>query len=157
MYPLRGKGNCRAFVLVLPVCSDHLEPSSHSTSDDLHFSYRIHCMSQVSKKTTNLQPTYIHLGSLFPWICWNIWLARNKQIFENRNFEAAEVLVKSIINARECQGAQPDPPPPPHLTNSYLATQSVTPQQKEHNVIIIKTDAAWKESDTNGMTGLDFH
>lgn len=111
MYPLRSKGNCRAFVLVLPVCSDHLEPSSHSTSDDLHFSYKTHCMSQVSKKTTNLQPTYIHLGSLFPWICWNIWLARNKQIFENRNFEAAEVLVKSIINARVCQGAQPDPPP----------------------------------------------
>ena len=85
---------------------------------------------KASRKALNLPPSGMVLGSLFPWICWNIWIARNYKTFEKRNFDAKETLSKAIVDAREWQaaqlehvtpkhiGQQPSSPPPPHATRT---------------------------------------
>ncbi|CAN6852484.1 unnamed protein product, partial [Brassica oleracea] len=47
----------------------------------------------------NLPPLGIK-ETIFPWIFWAIWTARNYLIFENRNFEPTDILSKAIANAR---------------------------------------------------------
>ena len=98
-----------------------------------------------SKKTMNLPPTGMRMGSLFPWICWNIWIARNHKIFQNRYFEAKEVLSKAVADALEWQTAQEQP-----ITS--LATEQNTiaqppPPQANPDIITVNTNAAWKESE----------
>jgi len=37
---------------------------------------------------------------LYPWILWNIWIARNQMVFSDRVFTAEETLVKAILDAK---------------------------------------------------------
>ncbi|WZY78965.1 hypothetical protein YC2023_025349 [Brassica napus] len=98
-----------------------------------------------SKKARNLPPIGMRMGSLFPWICWNLWIARNHKIFQNRCFEAKEVLSKAIADALEWQTAQ-------EQSITGLATEQNTivqrpPPQMNPDIITVNTDAAWKESE----------
>lgn len=45
-------------------------------------------------------------GSIFPWICWAIWMARNQLIFENRLTSPAETATKGLALVREWNLAQ---------------------------------------------------
>ncbi|XP_048631635.1 uncharacterized protein LOC125606816 [Brassica napus] len=95
---------------------------------------------KLGTKLTNLPPTGLHMGPLFPWIVWNIWITRNLKIFENRVFKPAETLSKAIADAREWQEAQPgrQTGPKPHLQASTLPLPRT-------DALIINTDASWKK------------
>lgn len=56
---------------------------------------------KASTKLTNLPPSGLANGPLFPWICWTIWTTRNQQIFENRVITVEETLSKAICLAKE--------------------------------------------------------
>ena len=89
----------------------------------------------ISKK--NLPPTGIFEGPLAPWILWQIWIARNKLVFNDRIFTAEETLSKAVACAREWATSQISHPqsartPPSSVTNPM-------------DCALIKTDAAWNE------------
>lgn len=48
----------------------------------------------------------INEGSLFPWIAWSIWIARNQKIFQSRSFTAQETITKDTHDAFEWISAQ---------------------------------------------------
>ncbi|KAG5412559.1 hypothetical protein IGI04_000126 [Brassica rapa subsp. trilocularis] len=45
-------------------------------------------------------------STILPWICWSLWTARNRLIFEDKSFTANEVMIKGLVLAREWIGAQ---------------------------------------------------
>ncbi|KAG2320528.1 hypothetical protein Bca52824_013741 [Brassica carinata] len=47
------------------------------------------------KNFVPLPPTGLN-ATLWPWVIWNLWKARNKLVFENRVFTAQEIVLKSI-------------------------------------------------------------
>ncbi|XP_048619867.1 uncharacterized protein LOC125590358 [Brassica napus] len=88
----------------------------------------------------NLPPLGIK-ETIFPWICWAIWTARNYLIFENRNFEPIDILSKAIANAREWNAAQLPGLDPPIARNPRLPpTLTITTEPA------CFTDAAWHSS-----------
>ena len=77
---------------------------------------------------TTLPPVGLYTP-LWPWILWNLWKARNRLCYENRNFSAMEIVVKAISEAREWQSAQSPPlfrdtQLPPQPRDSTCATSS---------------------------------
>ncbi|ESQ29341.1 hypothetical protein EUTSA_v10023819mg [Eutrema salsugineum] len=38
------------------------------------------------------------MGSLAPWLCWNIWTARNNLLFSAKEFTVAEVVEKALFS-----------------------------------------------------------
>ncbi|RID44707.1 hypothetical protein BRARA_I01485, partial [Brassica rapa] len=83
---------------------------------------------------------------LWPWVLWNLWKARNKLVFENRVFSAQEIVLKSIIDAKEWSRAQlPDRLPSssihsPVQTNHRAVT---APPMIQDGVLVCNVDAAW--------------
>ncbi|XP_023644436.1 uncharacterized protein LOC111832358 [Capsella rubella] len=53
-----------------------------------------------------LPPTGLSAGPLAPWICWNLWKARNQRVFNNRCFSANEVMLRALLDAKEWCEAQ---------------------------------------------------
>ncbi|KAG5414406.1 hypothetical protein IGI04_001973 [Brassica rapa subsp. trilocularis] len=103
------------------------------------------------RKTLNLPPSGIRIGSLFPWICWSIWIARNHKIFQKRSFEAKEVLSKAISDTREWQSAQEQ-----KINKENLPSKPTPPTQAvAFDTVIVHTDAAWRETE-QGSTSEDF-
>ena len=93
------------------------------------------------RKTLNLPPSGIRIGSLFPWICWSIWISRNHKIFQKRSFEAKEVLSKAISDAREWQSEQEQ-----EINKANLPSKPTPPTQAvAFDTVIVHTDAAWRE------------
>ncbi|CAN6868949.1 unnamed protein product, partial [Brassica oleracea] len=76
--------------------------------------------------------------TLFPWILWGIWTARNYLIFENRVFDPSDIFSKAVANARDWNEAQRSPPTPPTV-HSYRLPPSPA------NIFALQcfTDAAW--------------
>ncbi|KAL0900977.1 hypothetical protein Bca101_084938 [Brassica carinata] len=59
-----------------------------------------------SKKSSCLPPMGV-ISDIVPWICWSLWTARNKAIFEGWVIPPEDTLSKAIWNAREWTSAQP--------------------------------------------------
>ncbi|KAF3522779.1 hypothetical protein F2Q69_00046286, partial [Brassica cretica] len=90
--------------------------------------YMVNCENDVilqgtpfleSTRAINLPP----LGAketLFPWILWGIWTARNYLIFENRVFDPSDIFSKAVANARDWNEAQRSPPTPPTVQSYRL-------------------------------------
>lgn len=93
-----------------------------------------------------LPPAGITIGSLFPWILWTIWKARNRFIFEGYSDSPETTLSSAIKLAREwSMDSKPEittnkRTPPPHPTAPADA-------------LIIRSDAAWRESDNTAGLG----
>ncbi|XP_020877155.1 uncharacterized protein LOC110227404 [Arabidopsis lyrata subsp. lyrata] len=89
-----------------------------------------------------LPPTGLVFGPLYPWICWNIWLARNQRTFSNKSLSAVEMLLKAILDAREWQEAQ-DSIVPSSKSGRSLAqeTYSCFPCSAS-----VSSDAAWNQA-----------
>ncbi|XP_013608331.1 PREDICTED: uncharacterized protein LOC106315106 [Brassica oleracea var. oleracea] len=95
----------------------------------------------------NLPPLGIK-ETIFPWICWAIWTARNYLIFENRNFEPTDILSKAIANAREWNASQLPGLDPPIARNPRLPpTLTITTEPA------CFTDAAWHSSTNRAGCG----
>ena len=46
-------------------------------------------------------------ASLFPWICWGLWINRNLHTFENKQTPPPEILSRATALLREWEAAQP--------------------------------------------------
>lgn len=93
-----------------------------------------------------LPPTGLK-NPIISWVCWFLWLARNKLIFEQLHQSAAEVATRSLTAAREWEQAQP------LSRKSKQGPPSATSQDRRANTLSItstpifcKTDAAWNSS-----------
>ncbi|CAN7097030.1 unnamed protein product, partial [Brassica rapa subsp. narinosa] len=76
--------------------------------------------------------------TLFPWILWGIWTARNYLIFENRVFDPSDIISKAVSNAREWNEAQQSLPSPPLVQSDRLP-----PSPANTFELQCFTDAAW--------------
>lgn len=98
---------------------------------------------QASLKWVSLPP----LGSttnLLPWICWNLWIARNLLIFENRTITSQEILCKALLAAKEWENAQlPTLPAPPTRSTAQMDS-TTSPRDLPPSTIYCNTDASWK-------------
>lgn len=77
-------------------------------------------------------------SDFFPWLCWNLWLARNRLSFENRMSSASFVVTNGACSAREWKHAQEThhkkpPPPIAHRPYPYLPPETS----------LCNSDAAW--------------
>ncbi|XP_056847377.1 uncharacterized protein LOC130498056 [Raphanus sativus] len=59
----------------------------------------------LARNMVCLPPTGIRVPIL-PWICWSLWLARNRLLFEDVTAQPMEVATKSIVAALEWNQAQ---------------------------------------------------
>lgn len=91
--------------------------------------------SWIAKK--NLPPTGVVAGSLAPWILWQIWITRNKLLFEERRCSAEEVITQATIIAREWTQSQ---------QKIEKKTHSLAPPPPQTQCAVLRTDAAWNEN-----------
>lgn len=100
---------------------------------------------QTSKRFTCLPPTGLSSANIFPWLCWAIWTARNKIIFENRTTSVEDVISKAVSEAAKWQRAQLieidiHAIVVPSVTSCLNTTRNLTNHTK------VCTDVAWSES-----------
>lgn len=95
----------------------------------------------------NLAPTLVCLPpkgittELFSWLCWNLWTARNRLIFENRGTSHAAVVTNALVNVREWNQAQKIPSPPgPTPTTAPLYHAPLPP-----DISFCNSDASWSQ------------
>ncbi|XP_009117699.2 uncharacterized protein LOC103842788 [Brassica rapa] len=77
---------------------------------------------------TNLPPLGVQ-ETIFPWVCWVIWTARNHLIFENRVFDPVDTFSKAISSAREWNNAQASLISPQVLRNPQGPPSHRTPTE----------------------------
>ncbi|XP_024014738.1 uncharacterized protein LOC112088569 [Eutrema salsugineum] len=96
-------------------------------------------------KATTYPSVTLPLGSLVPWLCWNIWTARNNLLFSAKEFTAAEVVEKAVLNASEWINTQ--------AIKTKVPGPMVSPSLPlPLDTILCRTDAAWKgESQRAGL------
>lgn len=78
-------------------------------------------------------------STMFRLICWDIWTARNINIFEGKSFSQAEIIAKAIWLAREWlqeQAAQ-------KMTNHLQVRQSLEVSRSSITATLGFTNAVW--------------
>ncbi|CAA7020130.1 unnamed protein product [Microthlaspi erraticum] len=100
----------------------------------------------ASKDWVCLPPSGLGEGPLFPWICWFIWKARNRFIFEEHLFTPSETITKAVREARKWQLAQQEK----RVVNQRPNLSNRTPNQP--HALTCFTDGAWnKETKIGGL------
>ncbi|KAL0799855.1 hypothetical protein Bca101_055030 [Brassica carinata] len=84
-----------------------------------------------------LPPTGI-TSDIFSWICWKLWTARNRLIFEDRRSSASCVATNALSNAREWSLAQTTANNPPRKS-----TPSPPLYELPVSTVLCNTDSAW--------------
>jgi len=102
------------------------------------------------KKTIVLPPVGIHTATLFPWICWHIWKARNQLIFQNSHFSVIETVTKAVQDALAWQSAQLALPKVRVATPRPNSTTTLT-----HDFLCY-VDAAWQQQSSLAGSGWVF-
>lgn len=83
-----------------------------------------------------LPPAGIVTGSLFPWILWSIWKARNRFLFEGFSSSPEDTLSSAIALAREWSLEV--------KKESSVGRSSRMPRASPPpGTIVIRSDAAW--------------
>ncbi|ESQ45920.1 hypothetical protein EUTSA_v10011015mg [Eutrema salsugineum] len=90
---------------------------------------------------STLPPTGLPKRSLYPWILWNLWTARNQKIFSSRLLMADELISKEFGEAREWKDNQITPNLDPPKANPNPPFIDPPPA----GTITCHTDAAWHE------------
>ncbi|KAF8116708.1 hypothetical protein N665_0015s0080 [Sinapis alba] len=85
----------------------------------------------------------IRKGSLAPWILWQLWISRNKLIFEDMRCSAADVISMATASAREwIQNQEKTPlpprrtPPPSHRPTSHVRSPLMGDRLAMHEAIL---------------------
>ncbi|XP_018466282.1 uncharacterized protein LOC108837757 [Raphanus sativus] len=99
------------------------------------------------RKLQSLPPVGLETGTLAASIVWNIWIARNHLLFQNRDFSPEETILKAITDAREWLLAQP----PMKIPQSKpLIMLEPNPMRSG---VTIYADAAWNPSSESAGFG----
>lgn len=89
-------------------------------------------------------------ANLIPWIFWNLWIARNWLIFENRDSTPAKILWSAILSAREWEQAQPLV-----AHHTTIRGETLSPPAPE-STILCYTDGAWRADQQQAGLGWVF-
>ena len=57
------------------------------------------------RKISCLPPSSIS-SPVLPWICWSLWMVRNRLIFEDKNLSPNKIMLRGLVSAREWIQAQ---------------------------------------------------
>ena len=79
-------------------------------------------------------------GDLFSWVCWNLWIARNKLFFKARLAFVQTTATKTLAGAIEWTHAQD-----PHVATPKNTLIPVRPQLIPVGTVTCNTDANWKK------------
>ncbi|XP_020887659.1 uncharacterized protein LOC110230063 [Arabidopsis lyrata subsp. lyrata] len=97
------------------------------------------------KPCKNLPPSGLSTTPIYPWILWNLWIARNQLLFEDRFFSEEETLLKAIQEAKNWQSAQLESVPLEKALPRN-ASEPFEPSYSDANTICLESDAAWNEN-----------
>ncbi|CAA7060148.1 unnamed protein product [Microthlaspi erraticum] len=122
---------------MIPVTTtvDHLETQSFALS------------LKEARDWICLPPIGLAKGTIFAWVCWGLWLARNHKIFENRSFSPLDTATKALADAREWQAAQPQG----KERQNRRATHG-PPRQHNHQITAF-VDAVWRQDNQTAGFG----
>ncbi|XP_022568759.2 uncharacterized protein LOC111211768 [Brassica napus] len=104
----------------------------YSGSIDLRNNWSSFC----SRKS--LPPTGVSTGALAPWITWQLWLARNKLVFEGKIITVEETISRASACAQEWISCQDQ------VKNAKQTIPTRSPLHPE--CALVRTDAAWSET-----------
>ncbi|KAL1220553.1 putative mitochondrial protein [Cardamine amara subsp. amara] len=91
----------------------------------------------LARKALCLPSTGIEGELLAPWICWNLWKARNNAVFNERRYTTTKTVVKAIVDCKEWASAQ--------RTEAKRNRKMQIPRSKQvEGAITCRSDAAWK-------------
>lgn len=94
-----------AYVFQLLFCSESLGSRTYHYCSSPSCTASFESVLVASRRIPCLPPTGI-IENILPWVCWQIWLARNQLLFENKTLLPTEVVLRSITAAREWAAAQ---------------------------------------------------
>lgn len=125
---------------MIPVTTtvDHLESQSFAIS------------LKEARDWICLPPIGLAKGTIFAWVCWGIWLARNHKIFGNRNFSPLDTATKALADAREWQSAQPQ-----GTERRKQTAAQRTPRGHNHPITAF-VDGAWRQDNQTAGIGWFF-
>lgn len=117
---------------------------SHTISTDPDFTAAL----QTSWKSINLPPAGVHLGSLFPWIVWTIWIHFDEKRDSYQGNKRCSWMARGATS-----GPSPDVSPAatttikPHTLCNYLDQHWCGLEEETKSAGL-----AWIFSDNNGRT-----
>ncbi|XP_033133966.1 polygalacturonase [Brassica rapa] len=95
------------------------------------------------RHVTCLPPSGIS-SPVLPWICWSLWTARNRLIFEDKKLNPNEVMLRSLVSAREWIQAQENLP---QKHKCYLKGPSFTgTMHGSKQTTTCNSDASWNST-----------
>lgn len=107
-----------------------IKPVLHPTAEVQH-------LLQACKETVNLPPIGISTP-LYPWLLGNLWVGRNKFIFEDKRATEAEIVLNAVREAKAWSNAQEK------VTVTKLPVpQSAPPKMHRVSASKCHSDAAW--------------
>lgn len=119
--------------------------SSVHIADDLDFKA---VLSQF-RRAVCLPPTGIR-APIIPWVCWGLWTARNRFIFEKKTIQPLETVSRVLSSALEWDQSQA--PPPLKTTAAAQRSISQRPPLAPSPMPRCFVDAAWDaSSNTSGV------
>ncbi|XP_056850962.1 uncharacterized protein LOC130500218 [Raphanus sativus] len=94
---------------------------------------------------TALPPLGVTVSPLVPWLLWNLWIARNKLVFEGKIFQVDDIISKASAEARAWENAN---------AGKKLARKKLNPVRvSTPHPFSCWIDGAWQESTRAGSMG----